>query len=95
MQARKAKSDLAQLMQCKKVFVSITSHFSKDMFTVAALDSFDHQDHQPLIWIKIMTRVKFFQAGSHTIQTSAKFNKFEDSFRLGILSSSLSKNTTI
>ena len=43
MQARKAKSDLAQLMQCKKVFVSITSHFSKDRFTVAALDSFDHQ----------------------------------------------------
>ena len=46
MQARKAKSDLAQntLMQCKKAFVLITSHFSKDMFTVAALDSFDHQD---------------------------------------------------
>ena len=38
-----------------------------------------------------MTRVKFFQAGSHTIQTSAKFNKFEDSFRLGILSSSFQK----
>ena len=38
-----------------------------------------------------MTRVKFFQAGSPTIQTSAKFNKFEDSFRLGIPSSSFQK----
>ena len=28
-------------MQCKKV--PIPSHFSKDMFTIAAFDNFDHQ----------------------------------------------------
>ena len=41
-QVQKARSDLAQytLMQCKKV--PITSHFSKDMFTIAAFDNFDH-----------------------------------------------------
>ena len=45
-QVQKAKSDLAQytLMQCEKVLVTIPSHFSKDMFTIAALDNFDRQD---------------------------------------------------
>ena len=45
-QVQKTKSDLAQytLMQCEKILVPIPSHFSKDMFTIAAFDNFDHQD---------------------------------------------------
>ena len=43
-QVQKARSNLAQytLTHCKKV--PIPSHFSKVMFTIAAFDSFDHQD---------------------------------------------------
>ena len=45
-QVQKAKTDLDQytLMQCGKVLVPIPCHFSKDMFTIAAFDNFDHQD---------------------------------------------------
>ena len=32
------------MVQCEKVLVPITSHFSKDMFTITALSNFDHQD---------------------------------------------------
>ena len=37
---QKAKNDLAQctLIQCEKVLVPIPSHFSKNIFTIAALD---------------------------------------------------------
>ena len=31
-------------MQCEKVFVSIPIHFSKNMFTTAVFDDFDHQN---------------------------------------------------
>ena len=31
-------------MQCEKVLVTRPSHFSKDMFTITALDNFDHRD---------------------------------------------------
>ena len=45
-QNQKAKSNLVQyiLMQCGKVLVPIPSHFSKDMFVIAALKNFDYQD---------------------------------------------------
>ena len=45
-QNQKAKSNLVQyiLMQCGKVLVPIPSHFSKDMFVIAALKNFDDQD---------------------------------------------------
>ena len=32
------------LMQYEKVLVPIPTHFSKDMFTIAAWENFDHQD---------------------------------------------------
>ena len=31
-------------MQYEKVLVPIPTHFSKDMFTIAVLENFDHQD---------------------------------------------------
>ena len=45
-QVQRAKSELAQytLQQCEKLHVSLPSHFSKEMFTLAAFDNFDHQD---------------------------------------------------
>ena len=51
-QVQKAKTDLDQYtpMQCGKVLVPIPCHFSKDMFTIAAFDNFDHQDRSsPLV----------------------------------------------
>ena len=44
-QVQKAKDDFAKytLMHCEKVLVPIPSHFSKDMFTIAALDNFYYQ----------------------------------------------------
>ena len=36
--------DSIQFMQCGKVLAPIPCHFSKDMFTIAAFDNFDHQD---------------------------------------------------
>ena len=35
-------------MKCEKVLFLITSHLSKDMFTVAVLDNFNHQDRSSL-----------------------------------------------
>ena len=48
-QVQKAKNNLTQytLMQCEKVLVPIPSHFSKNMFILAALENFDHQDRSP------------------------------------------------
>ena len=36
-------------MQCEKVFVPILSNFSKEAFTIAALDKFDYQDRPSTI----------------------------------------------
>ena len=38
-------------MQCENVLVPIPSYFSKDMFTIAALDNFDHQDRSLFIGV--------------------------------------------
>ena len=103
-QVQEAKSDLAQytLIHTDAMWKSSCPHiqFSKDKFTIAALDNFDHQGRSSPTGMNsnydtmsTLLQVKPDPTSSKPFQSS-KF-KSEDSFRLGILSSSLSINTTI
>ena len=54
-------------MQCGKVLVPISRHFPKDIFTIAVLDNFDHQDRSSL------TGVKAGRSTSYQVLTQATF----------------------
>ena len=51
---QKPKRDLTEytLMQSGEVLVSTPSHFCKDMFFIAVLDNFGHQDKSSSHWYK-------------------------------------------